>query len=61
MAALGVAFAGQSTGVGTFGKGAEVTLGETTTESVAPTILATTIVTPPVTADKPAGFAAGTP
>ena len=59
MGALGVVFAGQSDGVGTVSKGPEVTLGETTTETGAPTKLATTFVTPPVTAEKPAGFDAG--
>ena len=33
----------------------EVTLGETSTESVAPTELETTFVTPPVTAEPPDG------
>ena len=42
---------------GTVGEGPEVTLGETTTSSVAPTQLATTFVTPPVTAERPDGFA----
>jgi hypothetical protein len=41
---------------GTVGEGPEVTLGETTTSSVAPTELATTFVTPPVTAERPDGF-----
>jgi hypothetical protein len=40
----------------TFGQGPEVTMGQTSTESVAPTELETTFVTPPVTANKPAGF-----
>jgi hypothetical protein len=44
---------------GTVGEGPEVTLGETTTSSVAPTELATTFVTPPVTAERPDGFDAG--
>jgi hypothetical protein len=59
MGAVGVAFAGQPNGVGTFSEGPEFTLGETTTESVAPTELATTFVTPPVTAEKPDGFDQG--
>ena len=41
---------------GTVSEGPEVTLGETTTSSVAPTELATTFVTPPVTAEPPDGF-----
>jgi hypothetical protein len=58
MGVLGLASAGEpSTGV--FSEGAEITLGETTTSSVAPTELATTFVTPPVTAERPDGFAAG--
>jgi hypothetical protein len=36
-----------------------VTLGETSTESAASTELATTFVTPPLTANKPAGFENG--
>jgi hypothetical protein len=44
---------------GTVSEGPEVTLGETTTSSVAPTELATTFVTPPVTAERPDGFDAG--
>jgi hypothetical protein len=44
---------------GTLGEGPEVTLGETTTSSVAPTELATTFVTPPVTAERPDGFDMG--
>jgi hypothetical protein len=44
---------------GTVGEGPEVTLGETTTSSVAPTELATTFVTPPVTAERPDGFDMG--
>jgi hypothetical protein len=59
MGALGFASAGQSNTVGVFSEGAEITLGETTTSSVAPTELATTFVTPPVTAERPDGFAAG--
>ncbi|MDT5280303.1 MAG: hypothetical protein QOJ20_1498 [Mycobacterium sp.] len=44
---------------GTVGAGPEVTLGETTTSSVAPSELATTFVTPPVTAERPDGFDVG--
>ena len=56
MGALGAAFAG-TPGVGTLSEGAEITLGETTTSSVAPTELATTFVSPTVTAERPDGFA----
>jgi hypothetical protein len=59
MGALGLAFAGESNTVGVFSEGAEITLGETTTSSIAPTELATTFVTPPVTAERPDGFEAG--
>jgi hypothetical protein len=59
MGALGIAFAGEPTGAGLVSEGAEVTLGETTTLSGAPTELATTFVTPPVTAERPDGFAPG--
>lgn len=59
MGALGLAFAEQPTGSGTVSEGPEFTLGETTTESVAPTELATTFVSPPVTAEKPDGFDVG--
>jgi hypothetical protein len=44
---------------GTVSEGPEVTLGETTTSSIAPTELATTFVTPPVTAERPDGFDSG--
>jgi len=59
MGALGATFAGGSATTGLFSEGAEITLGETTTSSVAPSELATTFVTPPVTAERPEGFAAG--
>jgi hypothetical protein len=59
MAALGMAFAGDPNSAGIMSDGAEITLGETTTSSVAPTELATTFVTPPVTAERPDGFAPG--
>ena len=51
MGALTVVF---SDAPGTVSEGP--TLGETTTVSVAPTELATTFVTPPVTAEVPDGF-----
>jgi hypothetical protein len=56
MGALTVVF---SDAPGSVSEGAEVTLGETTTSSVAPTELATTFVTPPVTAERPDGFDIG--
>jgi hypothetical protein len=59
MGALGVAFAGDPSGAAVAGNDGGVTLGETTTSSVAPTALATTFVTPPVTAERPDGFAPG--
>ena len=59
MGALGVAFAGGSGTVGVFSDGPEITMGETTTSTVAPTQLATTFVSPTVTAERPAGFVPG--
>jgi hypothetical protein len=59
MGALGVAFAGAPDSAGIMSEGAEITLGETTTEEVGVTELATTFVTPPVTAEKPDGFETG--
>ena len=56
MGALGVTFAGELNGADSVSKGPEITMGETSTESVAPTELATTFVTPPVTAEPPDGF-----
>jgi hypothetical protein len=56
MGALGATFADEPNGAGNVSKGAEFTLGETTTDSAAPTELATTFATPPVTAEKPDGF-----
>lgn len=57
MGALGVTFASTPDSTGTFSEGPEVTLGETSTEEAAPTEIATTFVTPPVTAEPPEGFA----
>jgi hypothetical protein len=59
MGALGVAFAGSPDSTGIMSEGVEITLGETTTEEVGATELATTFVTPPVTAEKPDGFDIG--
>ena len=59
MGALGMAFAGDPNSTGILSESGEITLGETTTSSVAPTELATTFVTPPVTAEKPDGFDTG--
>jgi hypothetical protein len=56
MGALGMLFAGEPNSAGSVSKGPEITMGETTTGSVAPTELATTFVTPPVTAERPDGF-----
>ena len=58
MGALGATFADEPN-AGTVSEGAEITLGETTTDSAAPTELATTFVTPPVTAERPDGFSQG--
>jgi hypothetical protein len=59
MGALGASLAGEPNGPGTLSEGPEITMGETTTSSVAPSEIATTFVTPPVTAERPDGFAAG--
>lgn len=59
MGALGAAFAGAPASVGIMSESAEITLGETTTEEAGVTELATTFVTPPVTAEKPDGFDVG--
>jgi hypothetical protein len=59
MGVLGITFAQSPGGAGTVSEGPELTLGETSTESVAPTSLETTFVTPPVTAEPPEGFSMG--
>ena len=59
MGVLGVAFAGAPDSAGIMSEGAEITLGETTTQETGVTELATTFVTPPVTAEKPDGFDIG--
>ena len=59
MGALGAAFAGAPDSAGIMSEGAEITLGETTTQETGVTELATTFVTPPVTAEKPDGFDIG--
>lgn len=59
MGVLGVAFAGAPDSAGIMSEGAEVTLGETTTQEAGVTELATTFVTPPVTAERPDGFDIG--
>jgi hypothetical protein len=56
MGALGMTFAEEPNGAGSVSKGPEITMGETSTESAAPTEVATTFVTPPVTAEPPDGF-----
>ena len=42
---------------GSIGEGPEITLGETTTSTTAPSEVETSIATPPVTATTPEGFA----
>jgi hypothetical protein len=59
MGALGAAFAGAPNTAGTLSEGAEITMGETTTQEAGVTELATTFVTPPVTAERPDGFDQG--
>jgi hypothetical protein len=59
MGVLGVAFAGAPDSAGIMSEGAEITLGETTTQEAGVTELATTFVTPPVTAERPDGFDMG--
>jgi hypothetical protein len=58
MGALTVVFS--DTGrTGNFGEGPEITLGETTTSTTAPTKPETSIATPMVTASTPEGFGNG--
>jgi hypothetical protein len=59
MGALGAAFAQGPNSAGTISEGIGITLGETSTESVAPTELATTFASPTVTAQPPEGFGNG--
>jgi hypothetical protein len=59
MGALGVAFSGSPDSAGIMSEGTEITLGETTTAEVGVTEMATTFVTPPVTAERPDGFEPG--
>jgi hypothetical protein len=54
MGALSVVF---SDAPGTLGEGPEVTLGQTSTSTTAPTTIETSVATPPVTATTPSGFA----
>ena len=42
---------------GSIGEGPEITLGETSTSTTAPTTVETSVATPPVTATTPEGFA----
>jgi hypothetical protein len=57
MGVLGVAFSEAPAGTGRVTVGAgEMTLGETVTTTTGATELATTFVTPPVTAEPPEGF-----
>ncbi len=53
------AFGDTNTGEAIIGDGPEITLGETTTSTTAPTELATTFVVPEVTAERPDGFEPG--
>jgi hypothetical protein len=59
MGVVGLSFADEPHSAGTFGKGPEITLGETSTESAAPTELATSFVSPTATAEPPDGFGNG--
>jgi hypothetical protein len=59
MGVVGLSFAGMPGSTGSLSDGAEITMGETSTESVAPTAMETTFVTPPVTAEPPDGFGNG--
>ena len=56
MGIVGLSVAEKPGSTADFGKGPEVTLGETSTESAAQTELATTFVSPTVTAERPDGF-----
>ena len=56
MGALTVVF---SDAPGSIGEGPEITLGETTTSTTAPSKPETSIATPMVTAVRPSGFATG--
>jgi hypothetical protein len=55
MGVLGITFASSPSSTGILSE-PEPTLGETSTESTAPTELETTFVEPPVTAEPPDGF-----
>jgi hypothetical protein len=59
MGVVGLSFADTPHTAGTVSDGPEITLGETSTESVAPTELATTFVSPEHTAEPPDGFGNG--
>ncbi len=59
MGIVGLTSAEEPHNAGTFGKGPEITLGETSTESAAPTELATSFVSPTVTAQPADGFGNG--
>jgi hypothetical protein len=56
MGVVGISSADAPHPAGTMSDGPEITMGETSTESVAPTELATTFVSPEVTAEPPDGF-----
>jgi hypothetical protein len=59
MGVVGLTSAEVPTTAGTLSDGPEVTLGETSTESVAPTELATSFVSPTMKAEVPDGFGNG--
>jgi hypothetical protein len=59
MGALGASLAAAPTGTATFSEAPDITLGETTTQSVAPTEMETSFAVPPVTAERPDGFDQG--
>ena len=50
-----VAFSGEPTGAGTHSQDPEITLGETSTESPAPTVAETTLFEPTVEVELPDG------
>jgi hypothetical protein len=59
MGTLTVVFSEAPTGTGTFGKGPEITLGDTVTTTTPPSKPETSVATPEVTASTPEGFGNG--
>ncbi|MGX9787162.1 hypothetical protein [Mycobacterium sp. MMS18-G62] len=57
MGAVTVVLTQAPAGNGTFGKGPEITLGDTVTTTTPPSKPETSVATPPVTATTPSGFA----